>query len=89
MNICPICYNNINKRYGIQVDCCNQHFHIKCLNLWYKSSKKNICPFCRNIKIDKCNLSNNFTRGNRCFFQRHKTKLYEHFPLLYSLFFFS
>lgn len=43
---CCICMGSDNV---IKVKCCNQSFHVDCLNQWLQQ-KKYTCPMCRNVK---------------------------------------
>ena len=43
---CCICMGSDNV---IKVKCCNQPFHVDCLNQWLQQ-KKYTCPMCRNVK---------------------------------------
>jgi len=43
---CCICMGSDNV---INVKCCNQPFHVDCLNQWLQQ-KKYTCPMCRNVK---------------------------------------
>ena len=43
---CCICMGSDNL---MKVKCCNQQFHVDCLNQWLQQ-KKFTCPVCRNVK---------------------------------------
>jgi len=43
--ICLVNIRNINNKNIIIQNCCNQPFHKKCINKWYKIKKE--CPLCR------------------------------------------
>ena len=43
---CCICMGSDNL---MKVKCCNQHFHVDCVNQWLQQ-KKFTCPMCRNVE---------------------------------------
>jgi len=46
--MCSICLENIKSSEKIQLDCCRNDFHLKCL--WKWQCIKDNCPLCRNIE---------------------------------------
>ena len=51
---CPICKDVFNNK--VTRDPCGHEFCKSCLDQWYKSAKKNICPFCRQTNEENDNL---------------------------------
>ena len=51
---CPICKDVFNDK--VTRDPCGHEFCKSCLDQWYKSANKNICPFCRQTNEESDNL---------------------------------